>query len=130
MLAAFTCLATPPSMPRIQLLLLYDTPYDNNYDLDRRHREIVDHMTAGTVAVRDMGKMGKELGRLEAVLAKQAAVTEKASETRDLEEARRKIAKKQHNTVVVDRRSLRVVSISRAVYVYYTVQKQVLQQRP
>lgn len=45
-------------------------------------------MTAGKLPVRDMGRIGKELGRLEAVLAKHAAATEKASEARDLEEAR------------------------------------------
>lgn len=45
-------------------------------------------MTAGKLPVRDMGKIGKELGRLETVLAKHAAATEKASEARDLEEAR------------------------------------------
>lgn len=43
-------------------------------------------MTAGTVPVRDMGKVSKELGRLEAVLEKQSAVSAKASEIRDLEE--------------------------------------------
>ncbi|CAM9560476.1 unnamed protein product [Ascophyllum nodosum] len=51
-----------------------------------RHEEIVDSMTAGTVPVRDMGAVGKELGRLEAVLEKQVAVSAKASEIRDLEE--------------------------------------------
>ena len=45
-------------------------------------------MTAGTVPVRDMGAVGKELGRLEAVLEKQVAVSAKASEIRDLEEVR------------------------------------------
>lgn len=45
-------------------------------------------MTAGTVPVREMGTVGKELGRLEAVLEKKAAVSAKASEIRDLEEVR------------------------------------------
>lgn len=43
-------------------------------------------MTAGTVPVRDMGRVGKELGRLDAVLEKLADVSSKASEVRDLEE--------------------------------------------
>lgn len=43
-------------------------------------------MTAGTVPVRDMGRVGKELGRLEAVLEKHAAISAKDTEVADLEE--------------------------------------------
>ena len=43
-------------------------------------------MTAGAVPVRDMGRVGKELGRLETVLEKHAAVSAKALEIRDLED--------------------------------------------
>lgn len=43
-------------------------------------------MTMGTVSVRDMGRVGKEFGRLETVLERQAAVSAKATEMEDLEE--------------------------------------------
>lgn len=43
-------------------------------------------MTKGEVPVREMGSVGKELGRLEAVLDLQARVEEKAAEIQDLEE--------------------------------------------
>lgn len=46
-------------------------------------------MTKGEVPVRDMGRVGKELGRLEAVLEKRAKVEDKAAEIEDLEEVRR-----------------------------------------
>lgn len=39
--------------------------------------------------VRDMGRVGKELGRLETVLEKQAEVEEKTAEIQDLEEVHR-----------------------------------------
>ncbi|CBN76719.1 conserved unknown protein [Ectocarpus siliculosus] len=51
-----------------------------------RHEEIVESMTKGEVPVREMGSVGKELGRLEAVLDLQAKVEEKAAEIQDLEE--------------------------------------------
>eukprot|EP00752_Nemacystus_decipiens_P007340 g6566.t1 len=51
-----------------------------------RHQEIVESMTKGEVPVRDMGRVGKELGRLEAVLEKQAKVEDKTAEIQDLEE--------------------------------------------
>ena len=46
-------------------------------------------MTKGEVPVRDMGRVGKELGRLEAVLEKQAKVEDKTAEIQDLEEVSR-----------------------------------------
>ncbi|CAM9300797.1 unnamed protein product [Scytosiphon promiscuus] len=51
-----------------------------------RHQEIVESMTKGEVPVRDMGRVGKELGRLEAVLEKQAKVDDKTVEIEGLEE--------------------------------------------
>ncbi|CAB1108212.1 unnamed protein product [Ectocarpus sp. CCAP 1310/34] len=51
-----------------------------------RHQEIVESMTKGEVPVREMGSVGKELGRLEAVLDLQAKVEEKVAEIQDLEE--------------------------------------------
>lgn len=58
------------------------------HSINRRHQEIVETMTKGEVPVRDMGRVGKELGRLEAVLEKQAEVEEKTAEIQDLEEVR------------------------------------------
>lgn len=46
-------------------------------------------MTKGEVPVRDMGRVGKELGRLEAVLEKQAKIEDKTAEIQDLEEVYR-----------------------------------------
>lgn len=43
-------------------------------------------MTKGEVPVREMGSVGKEVGRLEAVLDLQAKVEGKAAEIQDLEE--------------------------------------------
>lgn len=58
-------------------------------DCNRRHEEIVESMTKGEVPVRDMGRVGKELGRLETVLEKQEKVEDKTAEIQDLEEVRR-----------------------------------------
>lgn len=54
--------------------------------VSRRHEEIIQNMTAGAVPVRDMGRVGKELGKLETVLEKHEAMLAKALEIRDLEE--------------------------------------------
>ena len=62
-----------------------------SYVNNRRHKEIVDSMTNGEVPVRDMGRVGKELGRLETVLEKQGKVEDKTAEIQDLEEVRRYI---------------------------------------
>eukprot|EP00904_Undaria_pinnatifida_P012233 jgi/Undpi1/813/HiC_scaffold_10.g04277.m1 len=57
--------------------------------LKGRHEEIIQNMTAGAVPVRDMGRVGKELGKLETVLEKHEAMLAKALEIRDLEEVMR-----------------------------------------
>lgn len=68
---------------------LYPRTQEPPHPPDRRHKEIVESMTKGEVPVRDMSRVGKELGRLEAVLEKQAKVEDKTAEIEDLEEVRR-----------------------------------------
>lgn len=55
-------------------------------------------MTQGKVPARDMGRISKELGRLEVVLEVQAAATAKRLEAKDLEEARHGVTTTYYST--------------------------------